>query len=370
MQSSIIMSQDLKKRTSQKTESEFLKYSVGTDMGKDQFDACISVIDREQNVKPIAQRKFNNNPSGFKEFIEWQARKCKLPIPVVFTMEATGVYYERLAWYLYRKGLYVSVVLPNKARKYMQSVGLKSKNDKIDAVGLARMAAEQKLSLWQAPNETIIELRDITRQRESLQVSRTRFNNQLSSYRCGEFVNPAIVKNLREVIALLDKQIKATEKMIKEKIDSNPEVKERINHIVEIKGVSIITVATVVAETGGFEMFMNQRQLVSYAGYDIVENQSGKHVGKTKISKKGNAHIRRILHMPAFNVVSYGEPVFCNLYNRVFNRTQMKMKAYVAVQRELLCLIYTLWKKNEKYDRNYHEHPVLQSRSSSFRLAC
>ncbi|MCA1760209.1 MAG: IS110 family transposase, partial [Bacteroidales bacterium] len=34
-------------------------------------------------------------------------------------------------------------------------------------------------------------------------------------------------------------------------------------------------------------------------------NQSGKHVGKTKISKKGNAHIRRILHMPALNVVNF-----------------------------------------------------------------
>ena len=370
MQSSIIMSQDLKKRTSQKSESEYLKYSVGSDIGKDQFDACISVIDREQNVKPIAQRKFDNNPGGFKAFIEWQVRKCKLPIPVVFSMEATGVYYERLAWFLHRKGLYVSVVLPNKARKYLQSVGLKSKNDKIDSAGLARMAAEQKLSRWQAPLESIIELRDITRQRESLQVSRTRFNNQLSSYKCGEFVNPVIVKNLREIIALLDKQIKATEKMIKEKIDSNAEIKDRINNIVEIKGVSYLTVATVVAETGGFEMFMNIRQLVGYAGYDVVENQSGKHVGRTKISKKGNAHIRRILHMPSFNVVSYGEPVFCNLYNRVYSRTKIKMKAYVAVQRELLCLIYTLWKKNEKYVRDYNEHPVLQSRSSSFRLAC
>ncbi len=370
MQSSIIMSQDFKKRTSQITESEYLKYSVGSDMGKDQFDACISVIDREQNVKPIAQRKFNNNLTGFKEFIEWQVRKCKLSIPVVFSMEATGVYYERLAWYLYRRGLHVSVILPNKARKYLQSVGLKSKNDKIDAVGLARMAAEQKLLLWQAPNETIMELRDITRQRESLQESRTRFNNQLSSYKCGEFVNPLIVKNQQEVIALLDKQIKATEKMIKEKIDSNPELKERINNILEIKGVSTITVATTIAETGGFEMFLNQRQLVSYAGYDVVENQSGKHVGRTKISKKGNAHIRRILHMPAFNVVSYGEPIFCNLYNRVYNRTKIKMKAYVAVQRELLCMIYTLWKKNEKYVRNYNEPPALQSRSSSFRLAC
>ena len=52
--------------------------------------------------------------------------------------------------------------------------------------------------------------------------------------------------------------------------------------------------------------FANQRQLVSYAagppgGYDVVENQSGNRSGKTRISKKGNSRIRRILHLPAFN---------------------------------------------------------------------
>jgi transposase len=215
-----------------------------------------------------------------------------------------------------------------------------------------------------------MQLRDITRQRESLQESKTRFNNQLSAYSCGEFVNDSIVKNLKEIIALLDRQIKETEKMIKDTVNSDNEIKERVGKILDIKGVSDITIATVIAETNCFEMFSNHRQLVSYSGYDIVENQSGKHVGKTKISKKGNAHIRRILHMPAFNVVAYGEPVFVNLYERVYERTNVKMKGYVAVQRELLCLIYALWKKNEKYDKNFKgEHPAMQSRSSSFRVA-
>jgi transposase len=370
MQSRITMSQEIKKRTSQKPETGYLKYSVGIDIGKDKFDVCISIIDKMQHVKVLATRDCNNNPVGFKTFIEWQNRKCKLDVPTVFTMEATGIYYEKLAWFLHRQGLYVSVVLPNKARKYMQCLGLKSKNDSIDALGLARMGAEQYLLRWNAPKEIVMQLRDITRQRESLQESKTRFNNQLSAYSCGEFVNDSIVKNLKEIIALLDRQIKETEKMIKDTVNSDNEIKERVGKILDIKGVSDITIATVIAETNCFEMFSNHRQLVSYSGYDIVENQSGKHVGKTKISKKGNAHIRRILHMPAFNVVAYGEPVFVNLYERVYERTNVKMKGYVAVQRELLCLIYALWKKNEKYDKNFKgEHPAMQSRSSSFRVA-
>lgn len=78
--------------------------------------------------------------------------------------------------------------------------------------------------------------------------------------------------------------------------------------ICAIKGVGIKTVATLTAETNGFLLFNNTRQLASFAGYDTVENQSGRQVGKTRISKKGDSHIRRILHMPALNVVRH-QPV-------------------------------------------------------------
>ena len=365
MQSSITMSKEPKKKTSPRSTSEYLKYSVGIDISKEKFDACISLIDKDQRIKVVATKSFKNIPGGFNEFYKWQQTKCKLPLPTAFVMEATGVYYEQLAWFLHRQETYVSVVLPNKSKKYLQSLGIKSKNDKIDAKGLARMAAEQRLEPWTPPREAIVELRSITRHRQSLQESRTRFNNQLSALRSGEFLNTKIESGLLEMIALLDEQIKQTEKLIKEKLEADKEMKEGAGILAEIKGVSSVTIATVFAETNCFEMFSNRSQLTSYSGYDVVENQSGKHIGKTKISKRGNAHIRRIMYMPALNVVTKGEPVFVNLYERVFERTRIKMKGYVAVQRELLCLMYTLWKKKEKYDREYYLrrsiHPVMQS---------
>ena len=118
--------------------------------------------------------------------------------------------------------------------------------------------------------------------------------------------------------------------------------------------MSILTIATVISETNGFYLFKNQRQLVSYCGYDVVENQSGKRKGKTRISKKGNSHIRRVLHMPAFNVVRYRQAGFKELYERIYAGSNQKMKAYTAVQRKLLILIYTLWKKNEEFNEAYY----------------
>ena len=81
-----------------------------------------------------------------------------------------------------------------------------------------------------------------------------------------------------------------------------------------------------VAQTNGFELFENQRQLVSYAGYAVVENQSGKKAGKTSISKKNNARIRRILYMPALCAVTHQEPSLKALYERVYTPTGIKMK--------------------------------------------
>jgi transposase len=48
----------------------------------------------------------------------------------------------------------------------------------------------------------------------------------------------------------------------------------------------MLTAATILAETNGFELFKNYKQLVSYAGFDVVERESGTITGKQNIKKK------------------------------------------------------------------------------------
>lgn len=353
MQSSIIMSKEAKKRNLSNSKVQLLKYSVGVDMGKEKFEACISSIDFTQYTKVVATRSFANTRKGIEAFFTWVNSKCKQPVPVVYLVEATGVYYEQLAYFLDEQGCHISVVLPNRAKKYLVSLGVKSKNDKIDSKGLARMGAEQHLEQWQPPAESIMQLRHLTRQKQSLEKTKTSINNQLKALQSAKYVNNEVVAQQESLIQLLEEKIKETKKLINQQIREDKELSEKVKRIKKVKGLNNLTVATVIAETNAFTHFNNQRQLVSYAGYDIIENQSGKHVGKTKISKKGNARIRRIMYMAALSAVNCNEPVFKNLYERVFERTRIKMKGYVAVQRKLLVLIYTLWKNGEEYNPNY-----------------
>ena len=58
--------------------------------------------------------------------------------------------------------------------------------------------------------------------------------------------------------------------------------------------------------------------------------------------------------MPALNVVRLGVKHFVDLYQRVYERTKIKMVAYVAVQKKLLTTIYALYKKGEWFDPNFN----------------
>jgi len=157
-----------------------IKYAVGIDISMKSFHVCLSSIDSMQQVKVISSTTFPNNPKGFKTLHDWIERHYKQKeLPLVIILEATGVYYEQCAMYLFMAAYNISVVLPNKAKKYLQATGIKSKNDKIDAQGLARMAAEQRLELWTPMSDFYYKLRTLTRQHQSLQELRTSLSNQL-----------------------------------------------------------------------------------------------------------------------------------------------------------------------------------------------
>lgn len=327
-----------------------LKYAVGVDVSMKDFACCISVINDEQEVKVKASHKFANTAAGFGTLLDWVRHHHKEELPTVFVMEATGVYHEQLAWFLHHKNQQVSILLPNRAKRYLQADGNRSKNDIIDARGLAKIGAEKKLDLWVPPSEQLYTLRDYTRQHQSLNEMHTATVNQLHSIEHSQFRNKDIIKQLKSTLKLLEKHLKEMEVIMAKMIKSDPVLHRHHQNICTIKGFGTLSFAVIAAETNGFALFENAGSLVSYAGYDVIENQSGKHAGKTKISKKGNSRIRRILYMPALCAVRQDQPQFQKLFERVHERTKIKMKGYVAVQRKLLVMMYYLWRKGEKYD--------------------
>jgi len=331
-----------------------LKYSIGIDVSKKDFHCCLSIIDSNQKVTVKSTRKLSNSPSGFRDLLAWTKQHRKEDLPLRIVMEATGVYHEQLAWFLHSKGLSLSILLPNKAKKYLQADGANSKNDSIDARGLAKIGAEKNLEAWTPGSEKLFELRHYTRQHQSLKEMTNVISNQLEALSNGQFQNREVIKQLNKTIKFLKQQVVEMEGAMGKLVKADPVLNLHYQNITTIKGISLLSFCVIVAETNGFALFKSAASLVRYSGYDVIENQSGNHIGKTKISKRGNSRIRRILFLPAFCAVRDDQPQFKNLYQRVFERTGFKMKGYVAVQKKLLVMMYHLWKNGQPYNPKFN----------------
>jgi transposase len=331
-----------------------LKYAVGLDVSSKDIHACLSTIDSQQNVKVISSKVIYNTIDGFNKLIQWieNNRKNKA-IPLIIGMEATGIYHEECAYYLHDKQFTICVVLPNHAKKYLQASGIKTKNDKTDAKGLSKMFAERAFKLWQPMGKFYYELRAMTRYQQSLSELKTVANNQYRSLLRGAYVVKEVLEMQKNHIEHLNKEILIINKKIELHIKSNKEIASKIANVLTIKGIGIITAAVLIAETNGFILFESASQLVGYSGYDVVENQSGKHRGKTKISKKGNSHIRRAMHMPSLSAVRIKVKPFIDLYNRTLEKHNIKMKSNVAVQKKMLVVFYAIWKKDVPFTESY-----------------
>lgn len=331
-----------------------VKQCAAIDCAKKDMVVTFSVCDQDRNVTHVTTRKFLINNAGLKTFVNWVGKVHDRSLPFLFVIEATGVYHERVTNLLYDLGYPISIVFPKRAKDFSKTLQVKKINDRIASRYLATMGLERNLQLWERPAKVYRSLRLLTRESEQLQGKITEVKNEMEAedYRLEE--NSSSLKRLKAELKLLTKQKAEVLKEMKQVVDSDQDLKAKMDKIISIPGIGLLTAATIVAETFGFAKVSNKRQLVSYAGLDVINQESGTSVHtKPRISKRGNRHIRRAVHMPALASIKAGanKPLFV----RVVSKTGIKMKGVVAVQRKLLVLAYTLWKNNSVYDPDYEQ---------------
>ena len=331
---------------------KLLRKNSGIDMAKDTFVAGFTTIDMEHNIQQKRPKTFQNNPSGYVEFLNWIEKLASDEVEMNFTMEATGVYYEGLAYFLHENRKRVSVLLPNTVKKFGESLNIKSKTDKIDATIIGQIGVERILPEWKMSSNLYRELKTLTRERQRLVENRTVVKNQLHAEEHTAYPMKTVIRRMKNHINYLNKQIASIEKELKDKISKDDYVSGKIKKVTTIPGIGFITVVTVAAETQGFDNFTSLRQLSSFAGYDIQLKESGKFKGKTKISKKGNSHIRRAMYMPSLSAIGHSQ-TYKKIYNRLYEKKENGLIAGTAIQRKLLGLIYTLWKNDTEFEDNY-----------------
>jgi transposase len=252
-----------------------IKQCVGIDISKGSFTACVcrKLLSGEALLSSV--ESFDNNKTGYNQFVKWSRKITNPSVEVLYLMEATGIYYEGIAYHLNKLRQSVCVILPNKVKHYAKSLNVKTKTDIVDARVIAQMGAERDLPHWHPPLAILKQLRDLTRLYTDLKKERTVYLNRLDSEKASASALPFIIKSNLFILKELEKQIKQCEKEIEKALMSEEWLAEKVNRIITINGVGLITLAIVIAETQGFALVSSRKQLASYAGYDIVQVESG-----------------------------------------------------------------------------------------------
>ena len=330
-----------------------LKQVVGIDVAQKELVVSLGRMYSDLRIEIQAYKTFRNTTKGFSELIEWVNKRTNTSVGVRYVMEATGVYHESFAYFLDNLGYEISIVLPNKISNYFRTLEIKTVTDKTMSETIARFGLERKLDNWKRPRAIFKTLRQLTRERDQLVQERSMVKNQLHAEQSESEPNPSSLTRMKKRIVLLNKQEKEIKEEIAKLIKQDEQVKDSIKTVGSLPGVGLLTAATVLAETNGFELIRNKRQLTSYAGLDVKEKQSGTSIkGKPTISKRGNAYLRKAMHMPALTAIRHDER-FKAIFARLVSKHGIKMKAAVAVQRKLLEMIYVLYKNQVPYDKDF-----------------
>lgn len=116
---------------------------------------------------------------------------------------------------------------------------------------------------------------------------------------------------------------------------------EDVQILSSIPGIGKDSAVHFMAEIGSMDRFRNYKALTAYIGTDPGIEQSGQSLHRKKISKRGNASLRRLGYIIAQKVIQYC-PRFQEYYQKKRNEGMAYKKALIAVWNKLLRTIFSM----------------------------
>ncbi len=311
---------------------------LGIDISKDHLDACRLAGGRKQ------RRRFKNTPAGHRRLVAWTdapARVC---------LEASGRYGLDVALALFEaEGTQVMVANPRAIKNFREASMRRSKTDALDADVLCEYAKRMPFEVWTPPDEATRELQAITRRIQALTAERAREKNRLHAHRASRMASAVVTNdievNLRHLTRRIDELVRQAMKVLRQSGD----LQAAYERLVSVPGIARKSAVLLLGELALLPEDMSVRQWVAYAGLDPKRHASGSSVEqKPRISKVGNARIRRALYMPALVAVRYDRHIGA-FYEKLLARGKKPIVVIVAVMRKLLHSIYGMLKHGQDF---------------------
>ena len=255
------------------------------------------------------------------------------------------------------------VIVAN-ARELKWITASDSKNDKNDALKLARLARADRNLLSPVEHRTAEQQAELAviRARDALVRSRTLLVNTARSLAKGFGLRlPASIthtfgvralaglaqhlhlamKPLLEHIDALGLKIRDYDQRIAEVAAQHPEVER----LASVPGVGTLTATAFVLTLGRKERFAHSREVGSFLGLRPRQKQSGERDPQLGISKGGDKYLRKLLVQCAHHILGqWGKDSLLRQWGLAKSgSSSSKKRAVVAVARKLAVLLHRMW---------------------------
>ena len=308
-------------------------YYIGIDVSKKD----LSVFDGKKDLKFI-------NKEGLKSFKKYLKKKYDFQ-DLVIIFEPTGVYSLYLKEFCAENSIKAYIINPKQSHNFARALGIRPKNDKIDARTLYKF-------------RKLIDLNDIKVPVIDQQVKT--LSGYLVSYQFALKQRISLSNHLeslqdKRLIALIKKDLKRAKKLednlfndILEYVSKNQNLKEDYQRFLTISGVGdkmAIALLTLFKTYQG----TNRAQITALAGLDPVRRESGTSVKyREKISKNGKGIYRKIFYLPTICATVHNQKIRV-FYQRLLANHKTKKLAIIASMRKLLLIAHAMYRDKTEY---------------------
>ena len=306
------------------------KLYVGIDVSKKTLDIFVSGL----NIF----KSYANDDLGIKELKDFL-----LPLsPALILLESTGGLEQNAAIALAQCFLKVTIVNPQRARKFAQAADL-AKTDKIDAKMLSHFAYAfaDKLEVFKVLDDVSLKMKALSTRRNQLMKMKTQEKNRLRWVK-----EEWVIADIKDVIDLISKKLKKLDEEVSSLIKANQSWSERCDILISYPGIGKVTSNLLIGSLP--ELGITPKKKVSrLIGVAPINSDSGTHKGKRSI-KGGRFNVRASLYMAVLSATRHN-PVIKEFYQRLLAKGKPKKVALVACMHKMIHTLNSMIAKGEKW---------------------
>lgn len=318
---------------------------MGMDVSKKTLDCHLFV--EQKSLSAVS-----NDAKGFRAISRWLKKEQRNLKGLLVVMEYTGIYTYQVERFLDQHKIRF---VKRPALDIKRSLGMvRGKSDKIDARFISKYGwmRKEELQPMSVLSDAQLELQQLMSHRDKLVADHASYQSKLKELvtQMGKKVNKLMAGSMKQVMEVLAREIKETERAIKELIGSDESLQTNYQLACSVIGIGFATAVHLLIATENFTRFSDVRKLICYCGVAPFEHSSGTSIkGKVRVSHLANKKLKSLLTMAAISAIQH-DPELKTKYEQKLKEGKAKMCVINIIRAKLIERVFAVIKKQKPYE--------------------